>query len=95
MKSVSVIVSECLGYDGLRLLVVGKVVRPDILTLQGSMECLYVPVLLRGMCPDELEVDAQDGGGFSELFANILGSVVTLKGQPGTVWLGCSDGLDK
>ena len=95
MQPVSVIVSECLGYDGLCLLVVGKVVRPDILTLQCSMERLYVAVLLRGMYPDELEVDAQSGGGLSELFASLLGSVVTLKDQHGTVRLGCSDGLNE
>lgn len=62
VRSVLVVVLECLGYDGLRLLVVGKVVRPDVLAPEASMECLYVTILLRCMCPDELEVDAQDGG---------------------------------
>ena len=59
------------------------------------MERFYVAVLLSCMCPDELEVDAQYGGGLSELFANVLESVVTLKDQLGTVRLGCSDGLNE
>ena len=43
-----VVVPERLGYDGLGLLVVGKVVRPDVLALEGSVERLDVAVLLGG-----------------------------------------------
>ena len=49
------------------MLVVGKVVRPVIFALEGFMERFSVAVLLSCMCPDELEVDAQYGGGLSEL----------------------------
>ena len=63
MQPVPVVVPERLCHDGLGLLVVGEVVRPDVLALGGSVERLDVAVLLGGTGPDELEADAQDGGG--------------------------------
>ena len=59
------------------------------------MERLDVAVLLRGAGPDELEVDAQNGSGLSELFASVLGSIVALECQFGAVRSGRGDGLDQ
>ncbi len=57
MQPVLVVVPECLRYDSLHLLVVGKVVRSDELALQGSVKHPDAVVLLRCMSPDELAVN--------------------------------------
>ena len=59
------------------------------------MERLDVAVLLQGAGPDELEADAQNGSGLSELFASVLGSVVALECQFGAVRPCRGDGLDQ
>ena len=95
MQSVPVVVPKRFGYDGLRLLVVGKIVRPDVLALEGVVERLYVAVLLGRAGQDECEVDTHQGCGLPEPFIQVLGSVVALKGQPRVVRFGCGDGLDE
>ena len=58
VEPVLVVVPERLGNDGLCLLIVGKVVRPDVLPLEGVVERFDVAILLRGVYPDVFHLDS-------------------------------------
>ena len=87
MQSVLVVVAIRLGDSRFCLLVVGTIMRPDVLPLEGVVERLDVTILLRGVYPGVFHLDSQKGDGPSEVLAGVLGSAVALESQVHAVGL--------